>query len=151
MTQFELTILCSIGALTAVDLFFNESSAAESFARFPSLARRIFRASAGRTAPSFLRGIKFIVDSVGMLVDGLYDTKDLEDTLKQAIDPQRRMFDVPGSSPAGCRVAIITSRTSDGKACVLANYRGLGQRDPDAAYVFLAPQSEAENPFLLDV
>ncbi|KAI2791711.1 hypothetical protein POX_c04583 [Penicillium oxalicum] len=139
----------SVGALTEMDLFFNGSSAGESFARFPSLARGIFRASAGRMAPSFLRGLNLIRGCVRMLVDGLYDTRDLEDTLKHAIDPQRRMFDVPGgASPAGCRVAIITSRTSDGKACVLANYRGLGQRDTDAAYVFLAPQSEAENPFL---
>ncbi|KAI2791717.1 hypothetical protein POX_c04591 [Penicillium oxalicum] len=136
-------------ALTELDLFFNGSSAGENFARFPSLARGIFRASASRTAPSFLRNLNFIRGCVRMLVDSLYDTRDLEDTLKHAIDPQRRMFDVPGgASPAGCRVAIITSRASDGKACFLANYRGLGQRDTDAAYAFLAPQSEAENPFL---
>jgi hypothetical protein len=37
----------------------------------------------------------------------------------------RRWFDVTTTSSTGCRVAIITSRTSDGKACVLANYRGI--------------------------
>ncbi|CAG7951165.1 unnamed protein product [Penicillium salamii] len=51
---------------------------------------------------------------------------------------------------AGCRVAIITSRISDGKACVLANYRGKGHRDLKAAYQFLTPRTENENPFLHD-
>jgi hypothetical protein len=52
------------------------------------------------------------------------------------------------TSPAGCRVAVVASRTSDGKACVLANYHGVGLRDLSAAYQFLIPQTHQEIPFV---
>lgn len=61
------------------------------------------------------------------------------------------MFDVTTTSSTGCRVAIITSRTSDGKACVLANYRGMGQREVNAAYEFLIPKTADENPHVWKV
>ncbi|QQK41072.1 Zinc finger, RING-type [Penicillium digitatum] len=61
------------------------------------------------------------------------------------------MFDVTTTSSTGCRVAIITSRTSDGKACVLANYRGMGQREVNAAYEFLIPKMADENPHVWKV
>ncbi|KAJ5865430.1 Acyl transferase/acyl hydrolase/lysophospholipase [Penicillium soppii] len=58
------------------------------------------------------------------------------------------MFDMSTTRTAGSRVAIITSRISDGKACVLANYRGVGRRLVDSAYEFLKPEEESQNPFL---
>ncbi|OGE47359.1 hypothetical protein PENARI_c048G11836 [Penicillium arizonense] len=117
----------SVGALSEVDIVLNGLSAEESCAKFPALARIIFG------SPRFL-------------ADCQYDSERLEDTLQKVVDPQRRMFDVTTTSSTRCRVAIITSRTSDGKACVLANYRGTGQREVNAAYQFLIPKTEDENP-----
>lgn len=42
-------------------------------------------------------------------------------------------------SNCSSRVAIITSRISDGKACLLANYRGIGQYTRISVYEFLMP------------
>ncbi|KAJ6033832.1 hypothetical protein N7444_011603 [Penicillium canescens] len=87
----------------------------------------------------------------GFMADGHYDSDNLEETLKKAVDPQRRIFDVPTATSAGCRVAIVTSRVSDGKACVWANYRGTGRQNVKAAYQFLMPRTESQNPFLWEV
>lgn len=108
------------------------------------------------------------------LADGQYDSDNLDSTLKQAVDPKRRIFDVPLRNSAGRRVAIIISRISDGKPCVLANYRGTGRRhdhsaiqSPKAerahksvgeelnktrkAYNFLIPCNNEQNPHLWKV
>ncbi|CAG8904214.1 unnamed protein product [Penicillium nalgiovense] len=60
------------------------------------------------------------------------------------------MFDVATANPAGCRIAIVASRTSDGKACVLANYRGTSPRSTNTAYEFLTPHNDRQDPSLLD-
>lgn len=87
----------------------------------------------------------------GLLADGQYSSHNLDRTLKEAVDVNRRVFDVTTTGSTGCRVAIITSRISDGKACVLANYRGAGRRDTKSAYEFLSPQNENENPLIWEV
>lgn len=131
-----------------MDIVLNGSSAEESLAKFPDFARMIFESANQSTGLPIIRCLTWIKNLVKVLTDSRYDSENLENTLKMAVAPQRRMFDVPTTKVAGCRLAIITSRTDDGKACVLANYRGLGRRKENGAYLFLAPQKEHENPFL---
>ena len=127
----------------------NNSSAAKSFSKFPALARTIFRSSVdGDQGSSVIHCIRWIKTAARLLSEGQYDSNNLSDVLKEAVGPDRRIFDVATAKSAGCRVAIITSRASDGKACVLANYRGTFRREVNVAYEFLLPQSDQENPFL---
>lgn len=133
-----------------MDIILNDISAEESYAKFPELAQMIFKSSSKSESRSPIpRCIKIVKYLAGFLADCQYDSDNLENILQKVVDPQRRIFDVMKTS-AGCRVAIITSRISDGKACVLANYRGKGHRDLKAAYQFLTPQTDIENPFLRD-
>lgn len=137
------------GALNEIDLILNGSSAEDSFRKFPAFARKVFQlTSAPSHKSSVFNCAKWIKCVAGLLADGQYDGAKLENTLKEAIDPDRRMFDVSTTRTAGSRVAIIASRISDGKACVLANYRGVGRRPVDSAYQFLKPEQESQNPFL---
>ncbi|KAJ5142514.1 uncharacterized protein N7515_001301 [Penicillium bovifimosum] len=146
---FDLSGGTSVGALNEIDIILNGSSAEDSFRKFPAFARDVFQlAPAPSQKFSIFRCAKWIKCVAGFLADGQYDGIKLESTLKEAIDPERRMFDVSTTRTAGSRVAIITSRISDGKACVLANYRGVGQRPIDSAYQFLKPEEESQNPFL---
>jgi hypothetical protein len=92
-----------------------------------------------------------LASAFNLIPRSLYDSQSLAQTLKEAVPADRRIFDVATASPAGCRVAVVASRTSDGKACVLANYRGTGQRRADAAYEFLTPSHDRENPYLCDM
>lgn len=133
------------GALSEIDIFLNNSSVERCFNTFPDLARKIFRRS---SKVPVLRGIQWFASAFNLIIGGLYDSKRLSQILKEAINPCRRVFDVATANPAGCRVAVVASRTSDGKACVLANYRGMGRRGGNAAYQFLAPHNDQENPFL---
>jgi hypothetical protein len=57
----------------------------------------------------------------------------LEQVLLEAIDPDQRIFDVPTANMADCRVVVVTNRTSDWKARILANHRGLGYWQGDKA------------------
>jgi hypothetical protein len=68
--------------------------------------------------------------------------------LKDGLGSTRRMFDFSTTSGSSSRVTIIASRISDGKACVIANYRGVGPRPVEAVYLFLKPQEYNEDPFL---
>lgn len=74
--------------------------------------------------------------------------KNLENVLKDALSSNRRLFDFGTTSGSNSRVAIIASRISDGKACVMANYRGAGLRPVEGAYLFLEPQDHNNDPFL---
>lgn len=98
--------------------------------------------------PIWLRWSHWISSAFNLFKGGRYDAQGLIEVLQDAVGPDRRIFDVPKASPVGCRVAVVTSRTADGKACVIANYRGASQRDPDAAYQFWIPGGEFENPSL---
>ncbi|OQD76228.1 hypothetical protein PENANT_c121G06279 [Penicillium antarcticum] len=142
----------SVGALNEIDLILNGTSAEDGFRKFPAFARKVFQlASAPSQKFSVSSCAKWIKCLIGFFADGQYDGDNLENTLKEAINPMRRMFDVSTTLSAGSRLAIITSRISDGKACVLANYRGIGQRAIDSAYEFLKPEDESQNPFLWEV
>ncbi|KAJ5611997.1 hypothetical protein N7510_005191 [Penicillium lagena] len=150
MSMADLPDLCtgtSVGALSAIDIFLNNSSVEQSFNAFPPLARKIFRCSS--KTPVF-RWIQWFASAFNLAKHGLYDSQSLAQTFKEVVSPCRRIFDAATANPTGCRVAIVASRTSDGKACVLANYRGTGPRTGNAAYEFLAPHNDQENPFLCD-
>ncbi|KAJ5737415.1 uncharacterized protein N7483_002540 [Penicillium malachiteum] len=134
------------GALIAIDLFLNPGSVEGCFYQFPQRARKIFHRSTA-TTPRLLR---IMASALNLSTHGLYDSERLSETVKEVTGPGRRLFDTATVSPAGCRVAFVTSRTADGKAVVLANYRGSGQRNADAAYEFLVPRSNEENPPLPD-
>jgi hypothetical protein len=133
--------------LSAVDIILNQSSVTQCFNAFPDLARNIFRRSSNSPVP---RCIQWLASAFNLTTHGLYDYDRLSQIFKAAVGPSRRMFDVATASPAGCRIAIVASRTSDGKACVLANYRGTSPRTTNTAYQFLAPRNGGENPALCD-
>ncbi|KAJ5771523.1 uncharacterized protein N7511_003574 [Penicillium nucicola] len=143
----DLCMGTSVGALSAIDLFLNQSSVTQCFHAFPDLARNIFRRSSKFPIP---RGIRWLASAFNLTTHSLYDSDGLSEIINTAVGPSRRMFDVATASPAGCRVAVVASRTSDGKACVLANYRGIGPRTIDTAYQFLAPRDDRENPLVRD-
>ncbi|CAG7999508.1 unnamed protein product [Penicillium nalgiovense] len=129
----DLCIGTGVGALSAIDIFLNQSSVTQSFGAFPDLARNIFRHSSEIPIP---RCIRWLASAFNLTTDGLYDSDGLSQIFKAA--------------PAGCRIAIVASRTSDGKACVLANYRGTSPRTTNTAYQFLAPRNDEESPSLCD-
>lgn len=130
-----------------MDLVFNHSSVDDSFRRFPDLARKIFQ----QPAKPALKCLVWIKGVERLLRDGKYDDHVLDETLKAALGPDRRIFDVGTTCGVGSRVAVIASRISDGKACLLANYRGIGRHAGVSAYEFLMPQSEDQNPLLRNV
>lgn len=132
-----------------MDIVFNESSAEQCFRKFPEFARKAFDSQSNRLQEiSILKCPKWLKCLVGFLADGQYDGKNLDNVLKDGLGSSRRMFDFGTTSGSSSRVAIIASRISDGKACVIANYRGVGHRPVEAAYLFLKPQEHNEDPFL---
>ena len=96
----------------------------------------------------FFSRVKWLRWILSFLTDHHYDSKNLEQTLKQAVDSKRRVFDIQSSNLVGCRVAFTTSRVSDGKACFLATYSGVSRKLKDTPYEFLAPGERDESPFL---
>ncbi|KAJ5291406.1 hypothetical protein N7478_000657 [Penicillium angulare] len=147
---FDLCTGTSVGALNTIDLILNKYSATKTFERFPSLAQKVFNlpSSPFRTMKC-LAWVSILKD---LILDGRYDEEVLEHTLKDAIGSDRRIFDGSTTHGGGSRVAIITSRISDGKACVLANYQGTGRHPGnESSYEFLSPQSWEENPPLWKV
>ena len=130
-------------------MILNGSPAELSLSKFPELARAIFKSSysANSKFPGS-RGIRFIFLATRMLTGGQYDSENLVTVLKGAVGPERRLFGVSTTETIGCKVAIITSRASDGKACVFGNYRGQFPRTESSAYEFLLPEDEKHNPFL---
>ncbi|KAJ5642301.1 hypothetical protein N7490_006301 [Penicillium lividum] len=135
-------------AINLMDLVFNKASAEHSFQRFPQFAQEIFGSTSAVRELSIFKCVSWVKCLIGFLADGQYDGKNLEEILKRALGSKRRIFDVGTTPCADCRVAIITSRISDGKACVLANYRGVGVRSTQSAYQFLMPQAHDQNPLL---
>lgn len=141
------------GALSAIDLILNQSSVAQCFTAFPDLARSVFHRASKIPIP---RCMRWLASAINLTTNGLYDSDGLSQALRAAVGPSRRMFDVATASPAGCRIAIVASRTSDGTACVFANYRGIGPRTTNTAYHFLAPHDDhddhddPENPSACD-
>ncbi|CAI7631192.1 unnamed protein product [Penicillium pancosmium] len=138
----------SVGALTAIDIFINCSSATSCFLKFPDLAQKIFRRVYRHP---ILRYAHWLASAFNLTSHGLYDSRRLSETLQEAINPGRRLFDVPTMNPSGCRVAVVASRTSDGKACVMANYRGVGRNAAPAAYHFVTPHDNQEDLDLIEI
>lgn len=134
-----------------MDQIFNDSSAENSFNKFPELAQKIFHRPGSASGSLVSRWTSWINCLRGILSDGQYDVENLEDLLKKELGTNRRIFDFETTCRTGPRVALITSRISDGKACVLANYRGVGDRPGGPAYEFLVPKTQDENPFLWQV
>jgi hypothetical protein len=97
---------------------------------------------------AFPKWLKYLA---GYISDSFYNSENLESTLRSAMDPTRKMFDVSLPGHAGCRVAITTSQTTDGKVCVFANYRGVGRREGKFSYRFIVPKDTNENPFLWEM
>ncbi|CAI7602506.1 unnamed protein product [Penicillium pancosmium] len=137
----------SVGALSEIDIFINGTSTTNCFLKFPSLARKIFRRDCRNP---ILRYTHWLASAFNLTSHGLYDSRKLSKTLQEAINPARRIFDVPTVNPSGCRVAVVASRTSDGKACAMANYRGVGRNAAPAAYDFVAPNDNQEELHLLE-
>lgn len=129
-------------------MIFNDTSAEDGFTKFPAIAQAIFQAPPYREKFSLHRGFRLIDRALSFMNDCHYSSRILEYNLKMILGHQRRMFDAPTNRGGGCRVAVITSRSSDGKACVLANYHGIGHRNPNAAYQFLVSHNDEQNPFL---
>lgn len=138
------------GALNAMDMVFNKSSAIHSFNRFPALARQVF-VSSTLWSTKMLRGAPLLKILSGLLSDGQYDDENLENILKEFLGAQSRMFDATTTSGTSGKLAIVTSQISDGKACVFANYRGIGNRSAKSAYTFLPPQNSMKSPLLWEV
>lgn len=132
-----------------MDLVFNKSSADASFRHFAELARQIFHRQA--MPMQAIKVLAWVANLRSFLADGKYNDHALEETLMTALGPDRQIFDVGTTPGVGSRVAIITSRISDGKACVLANYRGIGRHAQPAAYEFLLPRNQDHNAFLWEV
>lgn len=146
--EWYLLIYILAGALNIMDIIFNKSSAEKSFHRFPDFARKIFNHP---KTTSSNKCIQWVRGFIGFLKDAQYDERTLETTLKEVLGPHRRLFDSTTTHDDRSRVAVIASRTSDGKACVLANYRGVGRQAGESAYEFLEPQNDSQNPFLWEV
>ncbi|OQE70391.1 hypothetical protein PENNAL_c0118G07397, partial [Penicillium nalgiovense] len=82
-------------ALSAIDIFLNQSSVTQSFGAFPDLARNIFRHSSEIPIP---RCIRWLASAFNLTTDGLYDSDGLSQIFKAAVSPSRRMFDVATAS-----------------------------------------------------
>ncbi|OJZ79851.1 hypothetical protein ASPFODRAFT_54397 [Aspergillus luchuensis CBS 106.47] len=122
---------------------YNNTSAAEACRRFPDLAQCIFQPG------YFLSHIwPWLGCILNLVRDGAYDSGALERTLQQVCQPGRRVFDVMPPVAAGRRLAIVASRTSDGKPVVFPNYRGVRHRAVDSAYQRIVSHGASQNPLL---
>ncbi|KAJ5117867.1 uncharacterized protein N7443_001773 [Penicillium atrosanguineum] len=149
---FDLWVGTSVGSLCPIDLVFNGSSVEQSFQKFPDLARKVFNSvNTSKKASAILTLAKWMKYLAGYISDSFYDSEKLESTLRAAMDPTRKMFDVSLPGYAGCRVAITTSQTTDGKVCVFANYRGVGRREGKCSYRFIVPKDANDTHFLWEI
>ncbi|KAJ5861938.1 uncharacterized protein N7529_009248 [Penicillium soppii] len=94
----------SVGALAVIDIFINGSLATSCFLKLPDLARKIFRREYRHP---ILRYAHWLASAFNLTSHGLYDSRNLSETLQEAVNPGRRVFDVPIMSPSGCRVAVV--------------------------------------------
>ncbi|KAF7589431.1 hypothetical protein BBP40_004301 [Aspergillus hancockii] len=137
----------TLRGLTTLDMTCNGTSAEDACMEFPALARKIFQRS--RMAGSWIFWL--LKSTASLMNSNQYDMNLLGDALNKRYNAKAKIFDVTGTSPAGRRVVITTNRVSDGKVCVLANYRGIRRSMSETGYQFLLPRNESENPLLTDV
>ncbi|OQE13585.1 hypothetical protein PENSTE_c053G00066 [Penicillium steckii] len=119
----------SVGALNEMDLVLNNLSADKCFEKFTEFAKKVFEFEKTPIYGNF----KWVRILSGILKDGKYDAEGLEEILKHGLSLYRRIFDFGTTSGISSRICIIASWVSDGKACVLANYRGIGIRPAESA------------------
>ncbi|PYH50940.1 FabD/lysophospholipase-like protein [Aspergillus niger CBS 101883] len=131
------------GSVIGTDQVYNNTSAAEACRRFPDLAQCIFQ-----PGYSLSRIWPWLGCILNLVRDGAYDSGALERTLQQVCQPGRRVFDVMPPVAAGRRLAIVASRTSDGKPVVFPNYRGVRHRAVDSAYQRIVSHGASQNPLL---
>lgn len=144
-----LLIYYTTGALNGMDIVFNESTSEESFHKFSEFARKAFDSRSNSIQESAITKCpKWLKFFLWFLADSQYDGNNLDNVLKDGLGSGRRLFDYGTTSGSSSRIAIIASRISDGKACVMANYRGVGHRPAEGAYLFLQPQDPNQDPFL---
>ncbi|KAL4861318.1 hypothetical protein BDV12DRAFT_208132 [Aspergillus spectabilis] len=136
----------SVGAFITADLVYNGTSVEEGYHKFPAFARKAFQpcGPASRLWP-------WLAAIVGILKDGYYDTTSLDRILNELLPSRLRLFDLPALVPAGTRVGVVASRTSDGKPILFPNYRGVGSRSEKLPYEVVQADSETQNPRLQDV
>ncbi|KAI2975064.1 hypothetical protein CBS147324_3249 [Aspergillus niger] len=139
----DLTVGTSVGSVIGTDQVYNNTSAAEACRRFPDLAQCIFQ-----PGYSLSRIWPWLGCILNLVRDGAYDSGALERTLQQVCQPGRRVFDVMPPVAAGRRLAIVASRTSDGKPVVFPNYRGVRHRAVDSAYQRIVSHGASQNPLL---
>ncbi|KAE8384152.1 hypothetical protein BDV23DRAFT_191948 [Aspergillus alliaceus] len=129
----DLVTGTSVGGIIRLDFACNGTSAQESYTRFPIFARRVFPPEG---------------TMLSLWNNKQYSSETLDATLQELYPPERRIFDISEISPTRCRVAITANRVSDGRICVLANYRGVEQSVSGAPwYQFLIPGENTETLF----
>ncbi|OJZ79978.1 hypothetical protein ASPFODRAFT_201077 [Aspergillus luchuensis CBS 106.47] len=140
----DLTAGTSVaGSVIGTDQVYNNTSAADACRRFPDLAQCIFQPGC-----SLSRIWPWLSCVLNLVRDGAYDSGALERTLQQVCQPGRRVFDVMPPVAAGRRLAIVASRTSDGKPVVFPNYSGVRHRAVDSAYQRIVSHGASQNPLL---
>ena len=125
---------------------YNGTSVEEGYHKFQEFARKAFQPH----GPA-LRRWSWLAAIVGFFHDGYYDTRSLDRTLNDLLPLERRLFDVPAVAPAGTRVGVVASRTSDGKPILFPNYRGVGCRSEKLPYEVVQPDRGTQNPRLQDM
>ena len=116
---------------------YNGTSVEEGYHVFQEFARKAFQPH----GPA-LRRWSWLAAIVGYFRDGYYNTRSLDRTLNDLFPAERRLFDVAALTPAGTRVSVVASRTSDGKPILFPNYRGVGYRPEKLPYEVGQPDSE---------
>ncbi|PYI07374.1 FabD/lysophospholipase-like protein [Aspergillus sclerotiicarbonarius CBS 121057] len=119
---FDLNVGTSSGGIIALTMTILKMDISQCKVLFRELARKIFSPLRRKRFLSFL------------LTDGAYDTKVLEETLKDHFGATRRMFDAPTSFVSSGRVAVTATSIADGTAYIFANYNGAAPHRAEIAY-----------------
>lgn len=125
---------------------YNGASVEDGYLKFPDFARKVFRPCG--PASSFW---SWLAPVVGIWKDGYYDINSLDRALNELLPPTLRLLDAPALVPAGTRVGVVVSRTSDGKPVLCPNYRGVGNRSEKLPYEVVQVDCETQNPRVQDV
>lgn len=108
----DLNVGTSSGGIIALSLVILRMDVSQCKSLFRSLAKKIFSSTQRK---------RFLGS---WLSDGLYDTKTLEDMLKDHFQPTRRLFDAPANLVSSGKVAVTASSIKDGAPFLFANYNG---------------------------
>ena len=117
--MFDLSVGSSSGGLIVMTISILRMEIWRSKEVFKSLCKGLF--STANRKPF----IKALVS------DSTYDSKALEETLKEHFGPDRRMFDTPTSLLSAGKVAVTASSIKDGTPFVFINYNGMAPRRKD--------------------